>query len=143
MISTWTAWYFSNFGGIGQSRYLTLSPGSGTYSPSTSEICTNITSPFASLSINPCPLDLLNDLTVPVSIGFEKALADVESVLVLLVIMGLGTWRWRWGLPSGEERFKKLSDFLGVSIRSNYAGRGYTQTLTTPGVGDKGYRSYW
>lgn len=31
---TWTAWFFSNLGGIGQSRYITSSPGKGTYSPS-------------------------------------------------------------------------------------------------------------
>lgn len=31
---TWTAWFFSNLGGMGQSRYITSSPGSGTYSPS-------------------------------------------------------------------------------------------------------------
>lgn len=29
-ISTWTAWFFSNLGGMGHSRYLTSSPGSGT-----------------------------------------------------------------------------------------------------------------
>lgn len=34
MICTWTAWCFSYFGGIMHKRYLTSSPGIGTYSPS-------------------------------------------------------------------------------------------------------------
>lgn len=34
MIWTWTAWYFSHFGGIMHNRYFTSSPVIGTYSPS-------------------------------------------------------------------------------------------------------------
>lgn len=92
------AWYFSYFGGMEHKRYLTSSPGIGTYSPSMSEIWTKRSSPPECGTTNPCPLARLKDFTIPVSIGFSRALADVDAVLVRFVIIGLGNCRFGLGL---------------------------------------------
>jgi len=99
-ICTLIAWFFSYLGGIGQSLYFTSSPGSGTYSPSMSEMCTNISSPEPFEVTKPWPFDRLNIFTFPCSTGFSNALADVDSVLVRLVTIGLGTCNL--GLPPGD-----------------------------------------
>jgi len=94
-------------------RYLTSSPGIGTYSPSMSEICTNKSSPPERGVMKPCPLLRLKLFTTPVSIGFAKALADVDAVLVRLVVTGLGNCRSellsdRFGELSGEDILLEL-----------------------------------
>lgn len=48
--------------------------------------------------MKPWPFERLKDFTTPLTIGFSKARAEVEAVLVRLVIIGLGNCSVVFGL---------------------------------------------
>lgn len=66
VILTCTACFLAVLKGSGHSLYVTSSPSFGTYSPSISDMWTNICSCVSLLTMKPWPLFLQNDFTFPV-----------------------------------------------------------------------------